>query len=136
MDDLRQRFGRLVAANRKRKGLTQQQLAEQSGISHDMINRIERGVAAARFPNISKLAAALDIDPAEFFTPNLSASSTRTAALTNLVARLSALPDRDILWIDQLLDAALKPRVSTGMINDGQVADEGSVRADRPKKRL
>lgn len=136
MDDLRQRFGRLVAANRKRKGLTQQQLAEQSGISHDMINRIERGVAAARFPNISKLAAALDIDPAELFTPNLPASSPRTAALTNLVARLSALPDRDILWIDQLLDAALKPRVSTGASYDGQVADAGSVGTDRPKKRL
>ena len=56
MDELRQRFGRLVAANRRRKGWTQQQLADHSGVSLDMINRIERGVSAARFPNITKLA--------------------------------------------------------------------------------
>lgn len=136
MDELRQRFGRLLAANRKRKGLTQQQLAEQSGISHDMINRIERGVAAARFPNISKLATTLEIDPAELFTPDIPEGVARTAALTNLVARLSALPDRDLLWIDQLLDAALKPRGSTGTVNDGQVSDTGSGGGYRPKKRL
>lgn len=135
MDDLRIRFGRLVAANRRRKGLTQQQLAEQSGISHDMINRIERGVAAARFPNISKLAATLEIDPAELFTPDLPAGSAKSSALVNLVARLSALTDRDILWIDQLLDAALRPRGSTGAVSDGQVAETGSGGSTRPKRR-
>lgn len=135
MDDLRLRFGRLVTANRRRKGLTQQQLAEQTGISHDMINRIERGVTAARFPNIGKLAATLEIDPAELFTPDLPTGFPRTAALTNLVARLSALPDRDILWINQLLDAALKPRGSTGTVNDGQVAETRGGGGYRPRKR-
>lgn len=110
MDDLRQRFGRLVAANRRRRGFTQQQLADQSGVSLDMINRIERGVAAARFPNITKLAQALEVDPAELFTPDLPAGAGQRRALTNLVARLSAMPDRDLEWIDRLLDAALKPR--------------------------
>ena len=110
MDDLRQRFGRLVAANRRRKGWTQQHLADQSGVSLDMINRIERGVAAARFPNINKLAEALEVDPAELFTPDLSSGAQRRA-LTNLIARLSALPDRDLEWIGRLLDVALKPRV-------------------------
>ena len=101
-----------------------------------MINRIERGVAAARFPNISKLATTLEIDPAELFTPDIPAGAARTAALTNLVARLSALPERDILWIDQLLDVALKPRGSTGTVNDEQVAETGSGGGYRPKKRL
>lgn len=111
MDDLRQRFGRLVAANRRRKNWTQQQLADQSGVSLDMINRIERGVAAARFPNITKLADALQIDPAELFTPDLPSGAGQRRALTSLVSRLSALPDRDLEWIDRLLDVALKPRV-------------------------
>ena len=111
MDVLRQRFGRLVAANRRRKGWTQQQLADHSGVSLDMINRIERGVSAARFPNITKLAHALDVDPAELFTPDLPSGAGQRRALTNLVSRLSALPDRDLEWIGRLLDAALKPRV-------------------------
>lgn len=133
MDDLRQRFGRLVAANRRRKGWTQQQLADRSEVSIDMINRIERGVAAARFPNITKLAEALDVDPAELFTPDLPTGATKSPALTNLISRLSALPDRDLTWIDQLLDAALKPRGSTGTVSDGQIDGGGSVRKPAPK---
>ena len=113
MDDLRQRFGRLVAANRRRKGWTQQQLADNSGVSLDMINRIERGVAAARFRNISRLADALEIDPAELFTADLPAGAKKSQALNNLVARLSALPDHDLEGIDRLLDVALKPRIPT-----------------------
>lgn len=110
MDDLRQRFGRLVAANRRRKGWTQQQLADTSGVSLDMINRIERGVAAARFPNISRLADALEVDPAELFTPELAQGARQRRALNDVVARLSVLSDRDLEWVDRLLDAALKPR--------------------------
>lgn len=110
MDELKQRFGRLVAANRKRRQMTQQQLADQTGISLDMINRIERGVSGARFPNIEKLAETLQIDPAELFTPDLPQGVGQRRAMTNLVSRLSALPDRDLEWIDRLLDAALKPR--------------------------
>lgn len=110
MDDLRQRFGRLVAANRRRKEWTQQQLADHSGVSLDMINRIERGVSAARFPNIKKLADALEVDPAELFTPDLPRGAGQRRLLTNLVSRLSTLPDRDLEWVDRLLDAALKPR--------------------------
>lgn len=110
MDDLRQRFGRLVAANRRRRGLTQRQLADRSGVSLDMVNRIERGVAAARFPNITRLAQALEVDPAELFSPDVPSGAAKSRALTNLVSRLSALPDRDLEWVDRLLDAALKPR--------------------------
>jgi len=109
MDDLRRRFGRLVTANRRKRGLTQQQLADATGISIDMINRVERGVTGARFPNIEKLAAALEVDPAELFSPDLPKGVAQRRQLTDLVARLSVLSDRDLAWVDRLLDAALKP---------------------------
>lgn len=110
MDDLRQRFGRLVLANRRKRGLTQQQLSDRTGMSIEMINRIERGRTGARFPNIEKLATVLDVDPAELFTPDLPKGANRRQALTNVMARLSALSDQDLRWVDGLLDAALKPR--------------------------
>jgi transcriptional regulator with XRE-family HTH domain len=109
-DDLRQRFGRLVLANRKRRRLTQQTLAEMTGISVDMINRVERGLTAARFPNIEKLAAALEVDPAELFTPDLPSGAGDRQTLTNVMARLSTLSDRDLVWVERVLDAILKPR--------------------------
>ena len=110
MDDLRKRFGRLVNANRRRCELTQQQLADATGISIDMINRIERGVTGARFPNIEKLAVALNVDPAELFTADLPAGAGQRRALTDITSRLSTLSDRDLAWVDHLLDAALKTR--------------------------
>lgn len=40
MDDLQKRFGRLVAAHRRRMGWTQAKLSEETEISLDMITRI------------------------------------------------------------------------------------------------
>jgi transcriptional regulator with XRE-family HTH domain len=110
MDDLRRRFGRLVAANRRRRGMTQHQLAEAADLSDDMIGRIEMGATGARFPSIERIARALDIDPAELFTGELPAGALDRTALNAIVTRLSGLSDRDLEWIDGLLDAALKTR--------------------------
>lgn len=110
MGDLRQRFGRLVAAHRKRLGLTQEALAGLADLSPDMITRIEAGQTGARFPSIERLAQALHVDPAELFTSELPGSAIRSEAFINIAARLAALSDRDIAWVSGVLDAALKPR--------------------------
>ncbi|MBV9996915.1 MAG: helix-turn-helix transcriptional regulator [Caulobacteraceae bacterium] len=110
MQELRRRFGRLVAAHRRNRGLTQDTLAERSGVSTDMISRIEAGATGARFTTIAKLAEALDVDPAELFSSEVPAGARHRATLTNLTARLSSLSDRDLLWLTGIVDAALKPR--------------------------
>jgi transcriptional regulator with XRE-family HTH domain len=112
MSDLRHRFGRLVAANRHRKRMTQQQLAEAANLSPDMIARIEMGKTGARFPSIQRIADALGIDPGELFLPtDIKADKPVRGKLADVSSRLSGLSDRDLGWIDDLLDAALKPRV-------------------------
>jgi transcriptional regulator with XRE-family HTH domain len=110
MTDLRKRFGRLVAGHRKRQGLTQRKLAEMAGTSVAMIGRIENGATGARFPTIEKIAAALKVDPGEFFITGIAKERQLRRPLVNLTARLSALPDADLAWVDALLDIALKPR--------------------------
>jgi transcriptional regulator with XRE-family HTH domain len=110
MDDLRKRFGRLVAAHRKRAKLTQEALAQATDISPDMIARIEGGRTGARFPNIEALAKTLRVDPAELFTTEIPSSAVRSRPFLDLQAKLAALSEEDIRWVDQLLDAALKPR--------------------------
>jgi transcriptional regulator with XRE-family HTH domain len=110
MHELRIRFGRLVAAHRRRCGLTQDALATKAELSTDMITRIEAGKTGARFPSIERLAEALQVDAAELFTSELPSGSIRSKPLLSVTARLSALSDRDLMWIDNLLDAALKSR--------------------------
>lgn len=110
MSDLRIRFGRLVAAHRKRSRKTQEQLADAADLSVDMIGSIEAGKTGARFPTIERLAEALGVDAAQLFTTELPADAITSDARIALSARLASLTEREIVWVDRLLDAALKPR--------------------------
>ena len=110
MDELRKRFGRLVAANRKKAGMTQSDLATASQVSVDMISRIEVGATGASFTTIDKLAAGLGVDPAELFTSELTSGGRGRTALADLTARLAMLSDRELTWVAGVLEALLKPR--------------------------
>ena len=110
MEDLRIRFGRLVAAHRKTRGLSQQQLADAVDMSVEMIRRLEAGRTGTRFKGIESLAQALSVDPAELFTIDLPDGALERGALTDLTARLSSLSDQDLGWVEGVLDAVLKPR--------------------------
>ncbi|MCR8493157.1 helix-turn-helix transcriptional regulator [Ochrobactrum sp. WV_118_8] len=110
MDDLRKRFGRLVAAHRRKAGMTQDELAEAASISVDMISKIETGATGARFPLIERLAIALRIDPAELFTTELTSAAKRNPTLTALTVRLAGLGENDLRWISGVIDAALKQK--------------------------
>lgn len=54
-------------AYRRDQALTQQELAERSGVSLNTINRLERGYPA-RPPTVRKLAEALGVTPADLMT--------------------------------------------------------------------
>lgn len=60
-------FGAHVAAIRKSRGLTQQQLAERIEMSVVAIAYIETGKRWARLGTLTKIANALEVDVAELF---------------------------------------------------------------------
>ncbi len=107
---LQRRFGSLIAAHRRRAGKTQEQLAIDAGLSIDMITRIEGGRSGARFPNIVKLATALDVDPAELFTPELPEGALARGYHADLIAKLAPLSPPELRWLEGIIDAALKAR--------------------------
>jgi len=110
MVDLRKRFGGLVKAHRARMGLTQEALAERANISTDMVSKIEGGNSGARFGVIAQLADALQVDPAELFTPNLPSGQLQRVTLTDIVSRLGSLSDSELRWLNGVIDAALRPK--------------------------
>lgn len=112
MADLRKRFGQLVAAHRRRQGLTQEGLAEAADLSPEMVAKIETGKSGARFPVIERIAAALDVDPAELFTTQLSTGAFRRGAFAALSLRLASLSETDLLWIGRIVDAVLSSKVT------------------------
>jgi len=51
------------------RDLTQQQLADEIGVTMEFISLMERGRHGASFEVLGKLAEALEVDVSEFFTP-------------------------------------------------------------------
>jgi transcriptional regulator with XRE-family HTH domain len=60
-------FGQAMRAIRNRRGISQESLALQCGLDRTYISGIERGTRNPSLTNILKLAAALDVRPAELF---------------------------------------------------------------------
>jgi len=110
MADLRRRFGLLVAANRRRRGLTQEQLAEAASISSDMVAKLETGASGARFPVIERIAAALEVDPAELFTSELPSGLIKRDAYLDISTRLAGLSGPELAWLSGIVEAALAPK--------------------------
>jgi transcriptional regulator with XRE-family HTH domain len=60
-------FGDAIRTLRKQRGLSQESLALKCGLDRTYVSGIERGVRNPSLTNIFKLAAALEIGPAELF---------------------------------------------------------------------
>lgn len=58
-------IGEHIKAFRKKKGLTQQQLAEKTGLKDSAIRRYESGKIIPKTPNLHKIAKALDVTIAD-----------------------------------------------------------------------
>lgn len=60
-------FGKNVAAMRQKRGLTQDQLADKTGLSIDTVGAIEQGRRWARLTTLHKLAKGLNVSIDELF---------------------------------------------------------------------
>ncbi len=68
--------GQIIAQAREAKGLTYEQLSEQSGCFATTIEKIELGELMADRENLQKLAGALELDASELFTLLLTKPKT------------------------------------------------------------
>lgn len=63
-------FGERVRKFRKKKGLSQEQLAFKAGLHRTYIGMIERAEKNITLLNIEKIANALDVSLQKLFSPN------------------------------------------------------------------
>jgi transcriptional regulator with XRE-family HTH domain len=63
--DLVQLFGNNVRRLRTAKGLSQEELALEAGMKRSYVSDLERGTRNPTVKALGRLAAALDVDPAE-----------------------------------------------------------------------
>lgn len=90
---LRKRFALRLKELRATRGLTQDELAERSGVSVDSVRRIERAVMSPTLDALGKLCGGLDISlPALFAGMGLR----RGAVLGELCDQLATLGNADL----------------------------------------
>jgi transcriptional regulator with XRE-family HTH domain len=63
--DIREVFGRNLRMLRNARGLSQEALAHDAGVDRTYISALERGVYSASIDMLAKLAAVLDVQPAD-----------------------------------------------------------------------
>lgn len=93
--------GAAIAGCRKRRGLTQEQLAELAGIAVDTLCRLEQGRrSSARLSTLQKLAYALGVDTAAILVaPAAGPSSDTVTAPAARDAEESDMERRDLLRV-------------------------------------
>ena len=97
---------RLVRAARKRKGLTQRELAAKARIPQPMISSIERGLQDPRYSTLERILAAVDHEVD--FVPHAGGGVDRT----QFIETLRLTPDERLIqgaqgtrWLKTVLSA-------------------------------
>lgn len=85
--------------------MTQEALAKAAKLSSDMIGKIETGTSGARFPAIERIAAALELDPAELFTTDLPNGAMRRGVYADISIHLAGLSDAELKKVFRVLEA-------------------------------
>ena len=75
--DLRERFATNLRRLRHAKGLSQEALANEAGISRSYFSQIEKGAFFVSLKIIGKLADVLQAEPSEFLRPREKSRKTR-----------------------------------------------------------
>lgn len=70
MSELKVLFGQNVANRRRELGLSQEAIAEATGVTVETISHIERGIHGPRFGLLELLASELDTEAYRLFVPS------------------------------------------------------------------
>lgn len=91
--NVRKKIGQRIKEIRKKRGLTQEGLAEKTGVTDKFIGAVERGESFASFGKLEVIAKSLDCDLRHFFEIDYMDESERE--LARLIQKRVRLLSRD-----------------------------------------
>lgn len=110
---LQDRVALRIRTIRKRRGLTQDELAEKIDRTGDAVSQLERGKSLPSFETLERLAVALDIPIRDFFDEGRTGeSSQRTKLTTTLLDMVRSLSEKDLQMAVNLLTVVVDARRS------------------------
>ena len=98
MEDYFDMFRMNMKYYREQRNMNQSELAIQANSSNGMIGNIESGRAKPSFDNIIKIAAALEVHPADLFLRNASTTvnDTKNLLRTKLLSQIENFIDKEL----------------------------------------
>lgn len=67
MASLKTKFGKKLKEIRNARGVTQEELADKTGLTVESISNIERGIFGPKFDNLEKIAKVLKVEVKALF---------------------------------------------------------------------
>jgi len=123
-------IGAQVRELRRRRGLTQEELARAAGLSPQVIRKLEQGRGLVRFETLHAIARVLGVETVMMSTsttpdPELPASEAREAALAEIRGVLDppTLPAGAPLWRDQDVEQPDLPQLRQAVTKLGRLYD-------------
>lgn len=113
IQELQQIIGAHLRELRGARGWSQQQLAEKARISADFVSQAERGKRAPSVFVITKLSAALGVQPADFLI-SPSSSAKESEPFRDLRLLLSGRPDNQVRLVWKLAKLVLEEGEQAG----------------------
>jgi len=112
MTGLKEVFGSQVRALRKERRWTQAKLAEQAGLSLEMIGMLERAQAGPSLYSIEKLSEVLEVPSPvllgqPYRRPGASAGTGRDEIVGRIEQMLSGVPDAELKGVERVIAAVL-----------------------------
>ena len=101
--DIAVEIGKRILEQRKKLGLTQEQAAELSGLSHQFFSMSEIGKKNMRAENIVKVANAFNVSTDYLLTGKRSGEE-----LNEIANKLSVLDENELDCLEQIIDAFIK----------------------------
>ncbi|MHC9542469.1 MAG: helix-turn-helix domain-containing protein [Vulcanimicrobiota bacterium] len=104
MKSINQRIGSQIKELRKNSGLTQEEIAEKTGITPAHFNRIERAHQTPSIDVLERISDILEVDICCFFIPEISLENEEfhSIFLKELVLLLKDRPKEDIKLIIEI----------------------------------
>ena len=113
MADFSRILGESIYRNRKRRRMTQAELAERAGVTEQTIRKIEHGDGNPQFEVVCSLVTTLMIDPSEIFYPQADPEDPARKQLELLLGDCSDEQIRDLLPVVEAVLRIIKGRSLT-----------------------
>jgi len=105
-EKINKNFGNIFREHRIKKGYTQEEIAEELGISSKYISRVENGVQGVSDETLIKYINILDIEPNKLYSCFLDNENIKKQL--ELIEKIKNLPEGSLRFLDELLDLLMK----------------------------